>query len=84
MTLSPISLSDYCSSFDHVYHQVMLPFFGQMNDGRAFNQSYSLQDCLKAGVKLWDVMRAVIKILIVDSMKHLFSKISDMYCIRLI
>lgn len=62
----------------------MLPFFGQMNDGRAFNQSYSLQDSLKAGVKLWDVMRAVIKILIVDSMKHLFSKISDMYCIRLI
>lgn len=83
MTLSPISLSDYCS-FDHVYHQVMLPFFGQMNDGRAFNQSYSLQDSLKAGVKLWDVMRAVIKILIVDSMKHLFSKIADMYCIRLI
>ena len=47
-------LSDRCS-FDHVYNQVVRPFFDKLNDGRAFNQSYSLSNCLRAGFSLYSL-----------------------------
>ena len=52
---------------------------------QAANQAFKrLVAGLKTRVKLWDAMRAVVKIVPVDSMKQLFIKIADMYCIRLI
>lgn len=39
---------------------------------------------LKTRVKLWDSLRAVFKLIEVDSMKQLHEKIADMYCVRLI
>ena len=52
---------------------------------QAANQPFKLLvDGLKTRIKLWDAMRAVVKIVPVDSMNQLFIKIADMYCIRLI
>lgn len=39
---------------------------------------------LKTRVKLWDAIRAVFKMIEVRSMKDIFLKVADMYCVRLI
>lgn len=39
---------------------------------------------LKTRVKLWDTMRAVVKIVPVGNMKQLFIIVAEMYCVRLI
>jgi hypothetical protein len=52
---------------------------------QAANQPFQkLVAGLKTRVKLWDAMRAVVKILPVDNMKQLFLQVAEMYCVRLI
>lgn len=53
-TSASIASSDRCS-FDHVYHEVVRPFFDELDDGRAFNQSYALTNCLRAGFSLYSL-----------------------------
>lgn len=48
------SLSDYCS-FDHVYRQILCPFFSSLDDNRDYSQSYDLADCLKAGFSIYSL-----------------------------
>jgi len=52
-----LSLSDYCS-FDHVYREVLCPFFESLDDQRDFSQSYALADCLKAGFSIYSLKTA--------------------------
>ncbi|MFK8164702.1 MAG: transposase [Lewinella sp.] len=51
---TPSSLSEACS-FDQVYGSVVRPFFDQLDDQRAFNQSYALSNCLRAGFSLYSL-----------------------------
>lgn len=51
---SQLPLSDYCS-FDHVYREILCPFFSSLDDGRDFTQSYSLADWLKAGFSIYSL-----------------------------
>ena len=49
-----LSLSDYCS-FDHVYRDVLCPFFEELDDQLDFSQSYALADCLKAAFSIYSL-----------------------------
>ena len=42
-------------SFDHLYNQVIVPFFASLDDGRAFNASYALLDALKAAFAIYSL-----------------------------
>ncbi len=42
-------------SFDHLYNQVIVPFFRSLDDGRAFNASYALLDALKAAFAIYSL-----------------------------
>lgn len=44
--------------FDHVYGQVLAPFFGRVSDRRAYNYQYSLGDCLKSGFAIYSLKAA--------------------------
>ena len=42
-------------SFDHLYKQVIVPFFASLDDDRAFNASYALLDALKAAFAIYSL-----------------------------
>ena len=42
-------------SFDHLYTQLIVPFFGSLDDGRAFNASHALLDALKAAFLIYSL-----------------------------
>ncbi len=42
-------------SFDHLYNQLIVPFFRSLDDGRAFNASYALLDALKAAFAIYSL-----------------------------
>lgn len=50
-------LSSLCE-FDHVYGQVLTPFFGTLDDTRAYNYQYSLNDALKSGFAIYSLKAA--------------------------
>jgi len=50
----PDSLSAYCS-FDTVYNDLLAPFLNDLDDSRAYNHSYPLSDCLKAGFSIYSL-----------------------------
>ena len=53
-TDDPSELSERLS-FDHLYSQVIVPFFASLDDGRAFNASYALLDALKAAFAIYSL-----------------------------
>lgn len=65
-------------------YAMMMAFWVDQLQQAASQPFQQLVAGLKTRVKLWDAMRAVIKILPVDNMKQLFLKVADMYCVRLI
>ena len=55
MTANDTSQLSELLSFDHLYNQVIVPFFGSLDDGRAFNASYALVDALKAAFAIYSL-----------------------------
>ncbi|NJB84495.1 hypothetical protein GGR26_000240 [Lewinella marina] len=54
---SESELSRLCS-FDYVFGQILHPFFSRLDDGRAFNASYSLGDALRAAFAIYSFKAA--------------------------
>lgn len=50
-------VSHLCS-FDYVFGQILHPFFNSLDDGRAFNASYSLGDALRAAFAIYSLKAA--------------------------